>query len=159
MSIRLPLGDFSGEASVRKFLAHTATAALGPEHFARCQLCEISLRSCGANPVQVCILLFVIPPTNPRGPVSRRVLRAFCCCTFRRDCRLVSRQSTVLQCMSFGGIEPGAISAPTSSSLKVIFAEANLIGRMTDLGRLPLPARVALLRGADRRRFYEFALW
>jgi hypothetical protein len=71
----------------------------------------------------------------------------------------VPRQSTILQCMSSGGIEPGAISAPNSSSLNVTFAEANLIGRMTDLGRLPLPARVALLRGADRRRFYEFALW
>src|ERR1700722_17668451 len=46
-----------GEASVLKFVAYTAAAALGPEHSARCQLCKISLRSCGANPVQVRILL------------------------------------------------------------------------------------------------------
>ena len=40
--------EVRGEASVRKFVAYTATGALGLEHSARCQLRKISLRGCRA---------------------------------------------------------------------------------------------------------------
>src|SRR5580704_16601318 len=94
MPIRLPLGDFLywryppgqidavkcaevlGEASVRKFVAYTATAALGLKHSARCQLCKISLRGCGANPVQVRVLLICHSAhESPRSGIKKGVER------------------------------------------------------------------------------------
>ena len=43
--------EAAGEGSVRKLVAHAATAALSPEYSARCQLRKISLRSRRADPV------------------------------------------------------------------------------------------------------------
>src|SRR5580704_17732492 len=63
-----------GEASVRKFVAYTAAAALEPKHSARCQLCKISLRSCGANPVQLRILLICHSAhESPRAGIKKGV--------------------------------------------------------------------------------------
>jgi|ERR1700679_1738295 hypothetical protein len=68
------MGRSARGSSVRKFVAYTATAALGPEYSARCQLCEISLRSRGANPIQVRILLvFHSADESPRPGLKKGV--------------------------------------------------------------------------------------
>ena len=144
-----PGGRRIGEASVRKFVAYTATAALGPEHSARRQLCKISLRSCRANPVQVRILLICHSAhESPRSGIKKGVeslllsyVEAGLCMThpesrFREDalnrvCAIRTRGDNLIRCAADPAVQ-GRVKSADGKAVPVLgFSAVCVVSRCT----------------------------